>query len=142
EPGEEDRIQESKVRVLMVSIFTVQSLAAALRSPVSSSGDELQLLITSCQNQPGGEELRSYSTLLSTIASRQSRTSFRMAFVEGRDESRIKDVRTGNPGSLFGSISCPIHEILKSTPPTPNIQDTIDRICRVVINESSGGGAW
>ncbi|MEQ2265445.1 hypothetical protein XENORESO_007257 [Xenotaenia resolanae] len=97
--------------------------AAALRSPVSSSGDELQLLITSWQNQPEGEELRSYSTLLSTIASRQSRTFFRMAFVEGRDEGRIKDVRTGNPGSFFGSISIPIHKILKSTPPTPNIQD-------------------
>ncbi|MEQ2237443.1 Contactin-associated protein-like 3B, partial [Ilyodon furcidens] len=65
---------------------------------------------------------------------------------EGRDESRIKDVRTGNPGSVFRSISCPIHKVLKSTPPTPNIQDTIDRICRVVINESSRGrgglGRW
>ncbi|MEQ2157352.1 hypothetical protein GOODEAATRI_000968 [Goodea atripinnis] len=35
-------------------------IQAPLRSPVSSSGDELQLLITSYQNQPGGEELRSY----------------------------------------------------------------------------------
>ncbi|MEQ2254043.1 hypothetical protein ILYODFUR_038816 [Ilyodon furcidens] len=68
-----------------------------------------------------------------------------MVFVEGRDEDRIKDVRSGNPGSFFGSISFPIYEILKSTPSTANIQDTIDRICWVVINESSVGwglGRW
>ncbi len=88
-----------------------------------------------------------HSTPPSRDCSRYPRLN-RVTPAKVRDQSLIKNVFSRDPGRLLGSITLPIHEVLKATTPVVDRQQASNSVHWPTINDpggwrgSGGGDQW
>ena len=87
-----------------------------------------------CTRRPHSDSDRRPSS--TSTASWRCRRWPRKRGAEGRDQRRVQDEGSGNPGPMLWTIALPLHEELAATPHPPLSQDLVDPVRQSSVHQA------